>query len=120
MNLRILIIACVFYCLFSFDFILEPSNYKLFGNDFSKPYVLDWFYYEIKVHFYILCIGILGLIPNKNKFVERVIVAICMDAVITLLQTIIFGYFAPDFIKPIINAFPFSYIIYAYFVYGRC
>lgn len=119
MNIRILILATIFYCLFSFDFIIEPSNYKLFGNDFSKPFIADWFYYEIKVHIYILSIGLLGLIPNKSKFVERVVIAVCMDAVATLLQTIIFGYYVPDFIKPIVNAVPYSYVIYAYFVYGR-
>ena len=117
MNKLILFFSTIFFAWFCIDAIPGAYHVKLMGNDFSKPDILDWFNYELKTAFYILFFGLVGVF-KKGKFQERVLIAICMDAVLTIIRVLVFGYFEPDYLSVLINAIPYSYIVYSYFSYG--
>lgn len=115
---KIVLFAAIFYTLFSFRLEIGLFNSKLFLNDFSREGVSEWFIYEITINLFLLFISILGC-SHPVKFVKNVFIAIGIDAVLTMFRFIIFGYYEPNYIAPITNAIPLSYIIYSYFIYGR-
>ena len=115
---KVVLFASIFYILFSFKLEIGLFGAKLFMNDFSKEGVSEWFIYEITLNLFLIFIALLGY-SHPNKFVRNVFIAIALDGVMTMFRFIIFGYYEPDYIVPITNAIPFSYIVYSYFIYGR-
>jgi len=115
----IVIIAIVLYCLFSVNLDLGIHDYSLFRNDFSREGVLNWLTFELIASISPFLVGLMGANYISNKFIKRVFIAIQIDAVITFLRYLIFGYDEPIFAPMISNILPLSYIIYSYIVYGR-
>lgn len=115
----IVILLTFCYILFSFDIIIDPFYAKIFANDFSKEGVADWLYYQLKVNFFILIISVVGCIDKYKEFTQCVLLAVVIDAILNIFESLIFGYYAPVYISAIINAIPLAYIYYSYFCYGR-
>lgn len=117
--LAIVILLTLCYILFSFDIVIEPFYAKIFDNDFSQEGVADWLYYQLKVNFFILIISLLGLVNKHKVFTQGVLLAIVIDAILNIFESLIFGYYALIYISAIINAIPLAYIYYYYVFYGR-
>jgi len=117
--LAIVILLTLCYILFSFDIIIEPFYAKIFANDFSQEGIADWLYYQIKVNFFILIIALVGCNDKYKEFTQGVLMAVVIDAILNIFESLIFGYYSPIYISAIINAIPLAYIYYSYFFHGR-
>ena len=118
-----IIIATIFYALFSFAPLYYGSsdndngiNVILFGNNLSDRATLDWLIYQVTMGLFLTFIGLFGHNNTPNGFQRNVFTAIILDGTLTTLRAIIFGYHEPTIVPLMVNAIPLSYIIYSYII----
>lgn len=117
--MRVVLFACIFYTLFSFNFEFHVTDFKLFGNDFNCQNVAEWLFFEFSLCMYFVFIALAYFSNIPIEFKNRLFMAVILEAIITLFRYTIYGYFEPFYIPIISNALPLAYIIYSYLIYGR-
>ena len=117
--MRVVIFACIFYTLFSFNFEFELTDFKLFGNDFNVQNVAEWLFFEFSLCMYLVFIALAYFSELNKAFKDRLFMAVILEAIITLVRYTIYGYFEPYYVPIICNIIPFLYIVHGYIIYGR-
>lgn len=117
--MRVVIFACIFYTLFSFNFEFELTDFKLFGNDFNCQNVAEWLFFEFSLCMYLVFIALAYFSDLNKAFKDRLFMAVILEAIITLVRYTIYGYFEPFYIPIISNSIPLAFIIYSYLIYGN-
>jgi len=116
---RLVIIAIIFYCLFSFKKEIAPFEGKLFANDFSQKDVAEWLVYSISCYLFLIFIGIIGLRRVGNEGDKLIFTALIIDGIISSFSYIIFGFDSTQHLSILTNSIPLGIIIYSQYIHGK-
>lgn len=112
--------VAVMYALFCFDpdFFVGGMSFKfnLFNNNFNEPNYLSWFISSIYLHSFLIGAYRASCVLIKDRLVKSVFYALMIDSIISLLNTIIWGYYNPTASIIIRNIFVTIAVLYAYFI----
>lgn len=114
---KVVLIAAIFYVLFSFKVPIEPFEGKLFANDFSQKDIAEWFVYSCVCYLFLIFIGIVGIRRVVKTEDKAIFLALICDGVISIFSYIVFGYYTPTYLSALTNSIPLGIIIYPH-IYG--
>ena len=87
-----------------------------FSNDFNNDGELVWFYQSLCMQFFILLVTRTGTILINDRLVKSIFYALFIDSIVSILNTIIFGYSLNEFSLIIRNVTVIISMSYAYFI----
>lgn len=87
-----------------------------FNNDFNNEGELIWFWEALCLQFFILLITRTGTILIEDRLVKSLFYALFIDSIVSILNTVIFGYSLNEFSLIIRNVTVIASMSYAYFI----
>jgi hypothetical protein len=113
-------VVAILYMIFCIDpnlLMVEITfNFKLFNNDFNEEGYFAWFVASIYNYVFAFVTFRCATAYVNDKLVKSIFYALTIDALISLLNTIIFGCYNPIESAVIRNVFVILAMFYAYFI----